>query len=110
MFLFASTYNTITDAGNGYGQTWDNTNEQFSRSNSQGLKLTWDADEVFIEVTGNNEHFIYFSGSSGTTSGKPWDITPTLPFSAQYLVVLEPWNGGANSGYSYNGSNWKQVF
>ena len=106
MFLFASTYNTITDAGNGYGQTWDNTNEQFSRSDSQVLKLTWDADEVFIEVTGNNEHFIYFSGSSGTTSGKPWDITPTLPFSAQYVAVIEPWDGGANSGYSYNGSNW----
>ena len=106
MFLFASTYNTITDASNGYGQTWDTTNEQFGRSDSQGLKLTWDADEVFIEVTGNNEHFIYFSGSSGTTSGKSWNITPTLPFSAQYLAVLEPWNGGANSGFSYNGSDW----
>jgi len=87
--IFAVTYNTISDGGNGYGATWDNTNEQFSRSDGKGLKLTWDADEVFIEVTGDTEHFIYFSGSSGTTSGKSWDITPTLPFNAQYLAVLE---------------------
>ena len=110
VILFAVTYNTISDGGNGYGATWDNTNEQFSRSDSQGLKLTWDADEVFIEVTGDNEHFIYFSGSSGTTSGKNWNITPTLPFNAQYLVVLEPWDGGTNQGYSWNGSDWNTTF
>jgi len=101
--ISASTFNTITDASNGYGGTWDNTNEQFTRSNSKGLKLTWDADEVFIEVSGNTEHFIYFSGSSGTTSGKAWDITPTLPFDAQYCIVIYPWDGGLNNGYSWNG-------
>ncbi|MBT4368934.1 MAG: hypothetical protein HOD18_00115, partial [Candidatus Marinimicrobia bacterium] len=108
--IFGTTHNTITDGGSGYGGTWDNTNEQFTRSDSKGLKLTWDADEVFIEVSGNNEHFIYFSGSSGTTSGKPWDITPTLPFDAQYCIVLYPWDGGLNNGYSWNGSDWNTGF
>ena len=109
-FAIGSTFNSISDAGNGYGQTWDNTNEEFTRSDGQGLKLTWDSDEVFIEVSGDNEHFIYFSGSSGTTSGKPWDVTPTLPFDAQYLAVIRPWDGGLNNGYSWNGSDWNSTF
>ena len=108
--MFAATHNTITDAGTGYGGTWDNTNEQFTRSDGQGLKLTWDSDEVFIEVSGNNEHFIYFSGTSGTTTGKNWDIAPTLPFDAQYLAVIEPWDGGTNQGYRWDGSNWNTTF
>ena len=108
--MFAATHNTITDAGTGYGGTWDNTNEQFTRSDGQGLKLTWDSDEVFIEVSGNNEHFIYFSGSSGTTTGKNWNIAPTLPFDAQYVAVIEPWDGGTNQGYRWDGSNWNTTF
>lgn len=104
--IFSDTFNTITDAGTGYGGTWSNAEEQFTRSDGQGLKLTWDSDEVFIEVSGNNEHFIYFSGSSGTTTGKNWDIAPTLPFNAQYVIILQPWDGGQNVGYEWNSSDW----
>jgi len=108
--IYAVTYNTITGSG-GYGVTWDDTNEEFTRSNDQVFKMTWDETNVYLEVKGNNYHYIYFSGSSGTTTGNNMNnVTPTLPFNAQYLIYLEPWDGGANTGYEYSGGNWNSTF
>lgn len=119
--VYSQSNHTVTFTGNASDF---NAAEKYSAAlNNTDYYTTFDATYLYLgafrtggNVFGDYDHFTVYLDSdpqttltsgTGSTTGVDWDAnTPTLPFTANYRIVIRPVSSGESFYSSYSGSAW----
>ena len=125
--MFATTNTTITI--NGTSSDWESDEDLATTTGSYTDYITWDGSNLYFAIGGsdvdadNKVSYIYIdtdpqptaTDGTGTTSSIAWNITHTLPFTANYGFAykvqsgddyynLRKYDSGWQADQTYNGS------
>ncbi|MBT3681415.1 MAG: hypothetical protein HN995_00160, partial [Candidatus Marinimicrobia bacterium] len=105
IIALCTTYNTISV--NGSNSDWESDEDLVTTSVGYTDYFTWDASNLYFAIGGsdadtdNKVHFIYIdtdpqttaTNGTGTTSSIAWNLTHTLPFTANYAFAYKVQSG-----------------